>query len=56
MELGGEGLGGVGAADSVSSNGRRGGRSGGWCVSQRGQRNVPGGFAASRTVLPVEFG
>lgn len=56
MELGREGLGGVGAADSVSSDGRRGRRSRGRRVGQRRQRNVPGRFAASRTVLPVEFG
>lgn len=56
MELRGEGLCGVGAADGVSSDGRWGGRSWGWRVSQRGQRNVPSGFAASRTVLAVEFG
>lgn len=56
MELGGEGLGSIGAADSVSSDGWRGRRCRGWRVGQRRQRNVPGGFAASRTVLPVEFG
>ncbi len=56
MELGGEGLGGVGAADTVSSDGRRGRQNRGWRVGQRRQRNVPNGLAASRTVLPVEFG
>lgn len=56
MELGGEGLCGVGAADGVSSDGWRGRRSRGQRVSQRRQRNVPDGFAASRTVLPVGFG
>ncbi len=56
MKLGGEGLGGVGAADSVYSDGWWGRRSRGRRVGQRRQRNVPGRFAASRTVLPVEFG
>lgn len=56
MELGREGLGGVRATDSVSSDGRWGRQSRGRGVGQRRQRNVPNRFAASRTVLPVEFG
>ncbi len=56
MELGGESLGSIRAADSVSSDGRWGRQNRGRRVGQRRQRNVPNGFAASRTVLPVEFG
>lgn len=55
MELAGERLGGVGAADGVSGDGRRGRGSGGRSVSQRGERNVSDGFAAGGTILPVEF-
>lgn len=55
MEFGGEGLGGVGTAERVSCDGRRGGGGGGRCVGQWGEGNVPGGFAAGGAILPVEF-
>lgn len=56
MELGGEHLGGVGAPYRVAAERRRGGGGRGGSVSQRGQRDVAGGFATRRAVLAVEFG
>lgn len=56
MQLGGKYLRGVGATNCVArERWRRGGGRGGG-VSQGGQRDVAGRFAARRAVLAVEFG
>lgn len=56
MQLGGKHLCGIGAPYSVATERR--GRGGGWGggVSQGGQRDVAGRFAARRAVLAVKFG
>lgn len=56
MQFGGEGLGSVGAAHSVSGQRRRGRGGRGRGVSQRGQGDIAGRFAAGGAVLAVEFG
>lgn len=56
MQLGGKHLCGVGASYRVASERRRRGCSWGGSVSQRGQRNVAGRFAACRAVLAMKFG
>lgn len=56
MQLGGKHLCGVGAPHRVASERRRRGRGRGGGVSQGGQRDVAGRFAARRAVLAVKFG
>lgn len=56
MQLGRKHLCGVGAPYRVTSERWRRGGGRGWCVSQGGQWDVAGRFAASRAVLAVKFG
>lgn len=56
MQLGGKGLGGVGAPHRVPGEGRRGGGGGGRGVGERGEWDVAGRFAACGAVLSVKFG
>lgn len=55
MQLGGKHLCGVGAPDCVAAQRWRGGGGRGGGVSEGGQRDVAGRFAASRAVLAVKF-
>lgn len=56
MQLGRKCLCGVRAPDCVTSEGWRRGGGGGGSVSQGGQGDVAGRFAACRAVLSVQFG
>lgn len=55
MELGREGLGGVGAPHSVARQGWRRRLGGRGCVGQRGQGDVTSRLTTGRTILAVEL-